>query len=100
MATATGDWHVGRQRKLLHHIGVVWHQLAIPGDASGYRVLADLVKNTVHNLLSGNETLRDILKSAGDTSNLLGQRKLLHHIGVVWHQLAIPGDASGYRVQG
>jgi hypothetical protein len=67
-----------------------------------------LVKNTVHNLLSGNETLRDILKSAGDTSNLLGgltshvgrQRKLLHHIGVVWHQLAIPGDASGYRVQG
>ncbi|CAP92632.1 hypothetical protein N7489_008432 [Penicillium chrysogenum] len=34
--------------------------------------IADLVKNTVHNLLSGNETLRDILKSAGDTSNLLG----------------------------
>lgn len=34
--------------------------------------IADLVKNTVHNLLSGNETLRDILKSAGDTSNLVG----------------------------
>lgn len=34
--------------------------------------IADLVKNTVHNLLSGNETLRDIIKSGSDTSNLLG----------------------------
>ncbi|OQD99385.1 hypothetical protein PENVUL_c064G10170 [Penicillium vulpinum] len=34
--------------------------------------IADLVKNTVHNLLSGNQTLRDVLNSAGDTSNLLG----------------------------
>ncbi|KAJ5511473.1 hypothetical protein N7453_003576 [Penicillium expansum] len=34
--------------------------------------IADLIKNTVHNLLSGNETLTDILKSGGDTSKLLG----------------------------
>ncbi|KAI1836428.1 hypothetical protein DTO006G1_2637 [Penicillium roqueforti] len=34
--------------------------------------IADLVKNTVQNLLSGNESLTDILSSAGDTSNLLG----------------------------
>ena len=34
--------------------------------------IADLVKNTVQNLLSGNESLTDILNSAGDTSKLLG----------------------------
>ncbi|KAF4769898.1 hypothetical protein N7455_009314 [Penicillium solitum] len=34
--------------------------------------IADLIKNTVHNLLSGNETLTDILKSGSETSKLLG----------------------------
>lgn len=34
--------------------------------------IADLVKNTIHNLLSGNETIKDILNGAGGTSKLLG----------------------------
>ncbi|KGO73718.1 hypothetical protein PITC_039290 [Penicillium italicum] len=40
--------------------------------------IADLIKNTVRNMLSGHETLTEILKSGGDTSKLLGSFSSSH----------------------
>lgn len=37
--------------------------------------IADLLKNTIHNLLSGNKTISDMLKSDGEASKLLANLK-------------------------